>query len=112
MPMEEPRITVGICDRYPEIRGRMNGLYRTNGTSLTGGFTARPEGGAVVLCDDFGREILRAPEIRLAAAREATFTLQRGDDRRPVPLGAEGGADLPRRPDSPGGGGGEADRRQ
>ena len=75
MPMEEPRITVGICDRYPEIRGRMNGFYRTNGTSLTGGFTARPERGAVSLCDAFGREILRAPEIRLAAAREATFTL-------------------------------------
>jgi stage II sporulation protein D len=73
--MEEPRITVGICDRYPEIRGRMNGLYRPNGTSLTGGFTARPEGGAVVLGDDLGREILRAPEIRLIAAREATFTL-------------------------------------
>jgi stage II sporulation protein D len=75
MSMVEPRITVGICDRYPEIRGRMNGLYRPNGTSLTGGFTARPEGGAVVLGDDFGREIFRAPEIRLAAAREATFTL-------------------------------------
>lgn len=73
--MEEPRITVGICDRYPGIRGRLNGLYRPNGTSLTGGFTARPEGGAVVLGDDFGREILRGPEIRLAAAREATFTL-------------------------------------
>jgi stage II sporulation protein D len=74
--MKEPEITIGICDRYPEIRGRMNGLYRTNGTQLTGGFTARPEGGAVILCDAFGREILRAPEIRLAAAREATFTLQ------------------------------------
>ncbi len=73
--MEEPRITVGICDRYPEIRGWMDGFYRTNGTSLTGGFIARPEGGAVSLCDAFGREILRAPEIRLAAAREATFTL-------------------------------------
>jgi SpoIID/LytB domain protein len=29
----------------------------------------------VSLCDAFGREIIRAPEIRLAAAREATFTL-------------------------------------
>jgi stage II sporulation protein D len=74
--MEEPRIKVGICDRYPEIRGRMNGLYRPNGTSLTGGFIARPEGGAVVLGDDLGREIIRAPEIRLAAARESTFTLR------------------------------------
>jgi stage II sporulation protein D len=73
--MEEPRITVGICDRYPKIRGRMNGLYRPNGMSLTGGFIARPEGGAVVLADDLGREIHRGAEIRLAAARGATFTI-------------------------------------
>ena len=73
--MEEPRITVGICDRYPEIRGRINGHYRTNGTVLTGEFTARPEGGAVSLCDAFGREHLRASEIRLTAERESTFTL-------------------------------------
>jgi stage II sporulation protein D len=73
--MEEPKITVGICDRYPEIRGRMNGQYRPNGTSLTGGFIARPEGCAVVLEDDLGREILRGPEIRLIAARDTTFTL-------------------------------------
>jgi stage II sporulation protein D len=73
--MEEPRITVGICDRYREVRGRMNGIYRPNGASLTGGFIARPEGGNLVLGDEFGREILRATEIRLVAAREATFTL-------------------------------------
>lgn len=74
--MEEPRITVGICDRYREIRGRMNGFYRPNGVSLTGGFVARPEGGVVVLDDDFGREIFRATEIRLAGAQESTFTLK------------------------------------
>jgi peptidoglycan hydrolase-like amidase len=75
--MEEPRITVGICDRYPEIRGRMNGLFRPNGALLTGGFVARPEGGGVGLADDFGREIFRgAPGIRLAGAPAATFTLR------------------------------------
>jgi stage II sporulation protein D len=73
--MEEPRITVGICDRYRSICGRMSGMYRPNGMSLTGGFIARPEGGAVVLCDGLGREIYRGSEIRLTAAREANFTL-------------------------------------
>ena len=73
--MEEPRITVGICDRYPAIRGRMNGMYRPNGTFLTGGFTARPEGGTVVFGDELGREILRGAEIRLMAEPDATFTL-------------------------------------
>ena len=75
MSMEEPSITVGICDRYPEIRGQVNGMYRTNGTLLTGGFTARAEGNGLVLSCDQGRNTLRLPEIRLAAAPGATFTL-------------------------------------
>lgn len=73
--MEEPRIKVGICDRYPEIRVRFNGAYRSNGGFLTGEFTARPEGKAVVLSDAFGREALRGPELRLTAERGATFSL-------------------------------------
>jgi len=74
--MEEPKIRVGICDGYPEIRGRFNGRYRSGGMSLEGDFSAHPADGAVALRDAFGREILRGPEIRLAAEREATFTLQ------------------------------------
>jgi peptidoglycan hydrolase-like amidase len=74
--MQEPRIKVGICDRYPEIRFRLNGAYRINGKTLSGGFAARPRAGAIVLCDDAGREVLRAPEIRLAAGQGATFSLQ------------------------------------
>ncbi|OHE22524.1 MAG: amidase [Syntrophus sp. GWC2_56_31] len=73
--MEEPKIKVGICDGYPEIRGRLNGVYRTNGLSLTGEFTARPREGAVVLYDAFGREILRSPMIHLIAGGRETFTL-------------------------------------
>jgi SpoIID/LytB domain protein len=73
--MEEPRIKIGICDRYPEIRVRFNGAYRSNGGLLTGEFTARPEGEAVVLSDAFGREALRGPELRLTAERGATFSL-------------------------------------
>jgi stage II sporulation protein D len=74
--MEEPRIKVGICDGYPEIRGRFNGRYRSGGVSLEGDFSAHPAEGAVALHDAFGREILRAPLIRLAAEKEATFTLK------------------------------------
>ncbi len=73
--MEEPKIKVGICDGYPEIRGRLNGVYRTNGSSLSGEFTARPRDGAVGLYDAFGREIFRSPTIRLMAAGRETFTL-------------------------------------
>ena len=74
--MEEPRIKVGICDRYPEIRGCLNGAYRMDGMSLTGDFIARPAEGAVSLRDARGREIIRASEIRLKAVNGATFTLQ------------------------------------
>ncbi len=73
--MDEPRIKVGICDGYPEIRGRLNGVYRAGGSSFTGEFVCRPLEGAVVLCDAFGRELLRGPEIRLTAERSGTFTL-------------------------------------
>ena len=73
--MEEPRIKVGICDGYPEIRGRFNGRYRSGGASLEGDFSAHPAEGAVALHDAFGREILRAPEIRPGPENGATFTL-------------------------------------
>jgi len=73
--MEEPTIKVGICDRYPEVRGRLNGIYRTNGACLSGEFSARPAAGGMVLSDACGREVLRGPEIRLAAERGATFSL-------------------------------------
>jgi stage II sporulation protein D len=73
--MEEPRIRVGICDGYPEIRGRFNGHYRSGELSLEGDFSAHPAEDAVALQDAFGREILRAPEIRLCPANGSTFTL-------------------------------------
>ena len=56
--MDEPKIKVGICDGYPEVRGRLNGVYRTGGSSFTGEFVCRPLGGVVVLSDAFGRELL------------------------------------------------------
>jgi stage II sporulation protein D len=74
--MEEPRIKVGICDGYPEIRGCLNGVYRAGGHSLTGEFTIRPVQGTAVLFDAFDREILRGAEIRLIREGMATFTLK------------------------------------
>ncbi len=68
--MDEPKIKVGICDGYPEIRGRLNGVYRTNGSSLTGEFTARPREGAIVLYDAFDREVLRTRGNPPACRRE------------------------------------------
>ncbi|MBU1965708.1 MAG: SpoIID/LytB domain-containing protein, partial [Proteobacteria bacterium] len=73
--MEEPRIKVGICDGYPEIRGRFNGRYRSGEVSLEGDFSAHPAEDAVAMHDAFGREILRGQEIRLSPANGATFTL-------------------------------------
>jgi stage II sporulation protein D len=73
--MEEPKIKVGICDGYPEIRGLLNGVYRTGGPPLTGEFVCRRLGDAIALYDAFGREVLRGPEIRLTAERSGTFTL-------------------------------------
>jgi stage II sporulation protein D len=73
--MDEPTITVGICDGYPEIHGRLNGVFRAGGLTLTGEFSASPRASAVVLNDPFGRELLRGPQIRLIAERKGTFTL-------------------------------------
>jgi stage II sporulation protein D len=73
--MDEPKIKVGICDGYTEIRGCLNGVCRTNGSSLSGEFIARPREGAVGLYDAFGREILLSPVIHLTAGGSQTFTL-------------------------------------
>ncbi len=73
--MDEPEITVGICDRYPEIRGSLNGFYRPNGIMLSGEFIVRPDGRDAVFCDAHGREIIRAPRLRLFAEKDATFSI-------------------------------------
>ena len=73
--MEEPKIKVGICDRYPEIKGRLNGFYRPNGITLSGEFVVRPQGNAAVFCDEHGREIIKAQELRLFTEKNATFTI-------------------------------------
>ena len=111
--MDEPKIKVGICDGYPEIRGRLNGVYRAERVVLHRRVRLPVRGRARVgLSDAFGRELLRGPEIRLTAGAVGDLHPPRGDDRRPVPLGAPGGADLSRGSDLSAGGGGDSCRRQ
>jgi len=74
--MEEPGIRVGICDRYPEIRGTLDGFYRSQGTILSGEFIVRPQGKDAVFCDERGREIVKAPQLRLFAEKNATFAIK------------------------------------
>ena len=97
--MDEPKIKVGIRDGYPEVRGRLNGVYRSGGSSFTGEFVCRPLGGVVVLSDAFGRELLRGPEIRLTAARvegvEVIASLEVKDRGAPVATAAEARALAP-----------------
>lgn len=73
--MEEPIIKVGICDRYPEIKGRLNGFFSPNGIRLNGKFLVLPQRNEAVFSDEHNREILRGKEIRLFADKDATFTL-------------------------------------
>jgi stage II sporulation protein D len=74
--MEEPKIKVGICNGYPEVRGRLNGVFRAGGVSFTGEFTAAFREGVVALYDAFAHEVLRAPEIHLSATDGGAFILQ------------------------------------
>ena len=74
--MIEPRMTVGIIDGQAEVTGSLNGLFSGNGVECAPGkFSARAASGAMVLADEEGREIARAPEIRLVAGKDSTLTL-------------------------------------
>lgn len=74
--MKEPLIKVGICEAYPEIRGRLSGDYRLKGLLVQGGFVVRPQEGAVVLFDSRGRRIAREPVLHLRADPGSTFALE------------------------------------
>jgi peptidoglycan hydrolase-like amidase len=72
----EPRIRVGVLDRYEEVRGRWNGPFLVNGeVTPAGGFAARITGGHLVLADAGGRVLGRGPEIGCAPVGDSTFTL-------------------------------------
>jgi len=77
MITQEPCLAVGICEHETEIRGALNGRFALpDGTALSGEFSVRPDHGTLVLTGSDGRELARAPEIRLAPEGKATFTLR------------------------------------
>ncbi len=71
-----PRLTVGIMDGRREVSGTLNGGFSVFGPgNLSGGFRAHTSDGMIVLADRDGREIARAPLVRLVGQGDATFTL-------------------------------------
>jgi SpoIID/LytB domain protein len=72
----EPKITVGIMDRLPEVSGRLHGNFRGERLGpVSGRFSAKAEAGRIVLLDEVHREICRFPLIRLTADKDSTFLL-------------------------------------
>ena len=73
---DQPRITVGIVDRRPEVSGHLHGDFLEEGFgSVSGRFSAKPKEGTIVLFNEAGRQIRRSPSIRLTALEDSTFEL-------------------------------------
>ena len=69
----QPKITVGIMDRQTEVSGRLDGNFRGDGFGpVSGRFSAKAEGGMIVLMDETHREIYRSPSIRLTPQGSST----------------------------------------
>jgi stage II sporulation protein D len=74
----DPTMAVGIIDGENEIAGSFNGTFSGDGLdAVSGRFTARALSGTVLVADEEGREIARAPEIRLTVRGDSTVTLFR-----------------------------------
>jgi peptidoglycan hydrolase-like amidase len=71
----EPQIAVGVCDRYPEVRGRFLSPFRaTAGEVLEGEFSARSDGGVVELVA--GGSVVRSPVLECAPVAGGSFVLR------------------------------------
>jgi stage II sporulation protein D len=69
-------MTVGIMDRQHEISGCLNGEFCGEGFSpLSGKFLAKTTSDAIILFDEYTREIVRSRFIKLTSPRDSTFTL-------------------------------------
>lgn len=76
IPADEPTIFVGIIDKQSVVKGILNGEYLIDGLRpFSGGFTASVSSKTVVLFNDTGNEIARAPELMLRANGGVSFTL-------------------------------------
>ena len=73
---DQPKITVGIIDRQPEVFGRLNGKFRRDASSpVSGRFSAKATAGTIVLSNDVNHEICRSKSIRLTGQEGSTFSL-------------------------------------
>lgn len=73
---QEPKITVGIMEGVSEVQGVLDGPFTLNGQNLPScRFRAVPEQGTVLMAEDSGQSIGRAPRISLQGTPGATFGL-------------------------------------
>ena len=72
----EPKIAVGVCDRYAVVRGSFRAPYRVGGgETVEGEFTVRNTGGAVELTAADGRRF-SAPVLGCVPADTGSFVLR------------------------------------
>lgn len=72
----QPSISVGIIDRSMQVAGRLEGSFHNEQFgSLSGNFSAQAAGGACLLYDQAGREVTRAPAVRLSPSGKGPFSL-------------------------------------
>ncbi len=77
MISSEPQIKAGIITRRRQVRGRFNGDFQINGKlSAAGEWFARVENDAIVITNQAGDELLRAPEIHCRPLSASTVTLE------------------------------------
>ncbi|HEY3277379.1 MAG TPA: SpoIID/LytB domain-containing protein [Syntrophorhabdaceae bacterium] len=72
----QPVVAVGVMDLRREVSVRLNGEFTCEeGDGLSGAFTARTEGQAILITEGDGRETVRSSRIRLEGRPGSTFTL-------------------------------------
>jgi SpoIID/LytB domain protein len=73
---DQPKITVGIIDRQPEVSGHLHGDFRGEELGpFSGKFSARTKQSTIELIDEAGRLICGSPCIRLTSLKDSTFEL-------------------------------------
>src|SRR4030042_5769461 len=73
----QPKLPICIKDRQNEVTGYLEGDFQRDVFGfLTGRFSAKAEGGMVVLTDEAQHEISRSPTIRFTAQRGSNLRLR------------------------------------
>jgi len=71
----EPKIKVGICEGYGELRIILNGLCDLAGRLVSGPFRLVAAEGLITVLDEEGKTLLRQREILFRPTPGATFTI-------------------------------------